>query len=106
MGGNVTGVSKHKANCRTFYANTETELAQIHFTQLQALKKKKDCSGNFRRSNLKEFFLFLYIDINYITTTREIRNSSFFLYMINVSNRIKVRKVTQTTGVYINALPM
>lgn len=39
MGGNVTGVSKHKANCRTFYANTETKLAQIHFTQLQALKK-------------------------------------------------------------------
>lgn len=67
--------------------------------------KKMDCSGNVRRSNLKEFFLFLYIDINYITTTREIRNSSFFLYMMNVSNRIKVRKVTQTTGAYINALP-
>ena len=67
--------------------------------------KKMDCSGNVRRSNLKEFFLFLYIDINYITTTREIRNSSFFLYMMNVSNRRKVRKVTQTTGAYINALP-
>ncbi len=67
--------------------------------------KKMDCSGNVRRPNLKEFFLFLYIDINYITTTREIRNSSFFLYMMNVSNRIKVRKVTQTTGAYINALP-
>lgn len=67
--------------------------------------KKMDCSGNVCRSNLKEFFLFLYIDINYITTTRETRNSSFFLYMMNVSNRIKVRKVTQTTGAYIKALP-
>lgn len=64
-----------------------------------------DCSGNVRRSNLKEFFSLFYIDINYITTTREIRNSSFFLYMMNVSNRRKVIKVTQTTGAYINALP-
>lgn len=69
--------------------------------------KKMDCSGNVHRSNLKEFFffLFLYIDINYNTTTREIKNSSFFLYMMNVSNHIKVRKVTQTTGAHINALP-
>lgn len=68
--------------------------------------KKLDCSGNVHRSNLKDFcFLFLYIDINYNTTTREIKNSSFFLYMMNVSNHIKVRKVTQTTGAHINAPP-
>lgn len=27
------------------------------------------------------------------------KNSSFFLYTVNISNHIKVRKVTQTTGV-------
>lgn len=53
-----------------------------------------DCSGNVLRPNLKHFLLFLYIDINYITTTREIRNSSFFLYRMNISDSIKVRKVT------------
>lgn len=86
------------------YANTETKPAQIHFTQLQALKKWTVVE-TFADPTWRSFFLFLYIDINYITTTRETRNSSFFLYMMNVSNRIKVRKVTQTTGAYIKALP-
>lgn len=47
------------------------------------------------RLNLKDFFfLFKYSHINYITTTREIKNSSF-LYTMNVSNRRKGRKVTK-----------
>lgn len=44
--------------------------------------------------NLKVYFLFIYSDINYITTTREIKNSSFFVH--DVSNCRKGRKVTKT----------
>lgn len=34
MGGNVTGVQNTRQIVVPFYANTETKLAQIHFTQL------------------------------------------------------------------------
>lgn len=104
MWGEVTGVSKHKANCRTF---TQTQKQnQLRYT-LHNYKhlKKWTVVETFIDLTWRSFFLFLYIDINYITTTREIRNSSFCLYMMNVSNCIKVTKVTQRTGVYINALP-
>lgn len=80
-------ISKTKGKLRNL---THENRSQLRYT-LHSYKQKWTV---VERLNLKDFFLFKYSDINYITTTREIKNSSF-LYTMNVSNRRKGRKVTK-----------
>lgn len=62
---------KQKAKLRDL---THKNRSQLRYT-LHHYKQKWTV---VERLNLKVYFLFIYSDINYITTTREIKNSSFF----------------------------